>query len=337
VVALVALAYGSYVHSLYGVHPFASASTFALKARSEIPRTWASHSLVGLAFLGGTVTTAAFVAPWLWSWRQIVSFGFAAAILAIALSFAAVDAYLLPTLDGARWQLIAHVAVFACLGLQIVSLTVRRLVRAPDADGFLLACWIAGIFVFAAFANWTTNVRSLVPALPAIAILLLGEARRVVTTQSAQWRLLVPLALGTAIALVVAHADYALARATRAAAEDLAAAAHSWNGPVRFVGTWGFQQYMESRGVRKLERHESWLGPATLLVLPALDVRPDPTTLVVVGTRQYPVSSIASTFSVERGSGFYTSRFGPVPFVFGRAPPEPYVLLKIVRAIPLHR
>jgi dolichyl-phosphate-mannose-protein mannosyltransferase len=338
VVALIALAYRGYVHSLYGVDPFAWASEFSLKTRAG-SGTWVSHTLIGLAFLGGTASTVAFLSPWHWSWRKITDFGVVVLILAIAFS-------LIPTLvthpppasQGERWPQIAHLAVFVCLGLQIAILAARRLVRAPDADGILLVCWIGGIFVFAAYANWTTDARSLLPALPAVAILLLGEARRGPTTQNA-WRLLIPLALGTTIALVVVHADYALARTTRAAAEDLAQAARSWNGPVRFEGNWGFQQYMESGGVRKLDFSEARLDPGTLLVLPPVGSNtpapPDPTTFVVFETRQYPVAGLASTLSPVRGGGFYSDLTGPVPFALGRALPEQYVLLKIVRPITL--
>jgi hypothetical protein len=148
-----------------------------------------------------------------------------------------------------------------------------------------------------------------------------------------------PLSLGTAIALVVVHADYALARTTQAAAEDLAQAARSWNGTARFTGNWGFQQYMESGGIRKLDFNEARLDPGTLLILTPFGSNtsspPDPTTYVVFGTRQYPVAGLASTLSFERGSGFYSDIFGPVPFVFGRALPQQYVLLKIVRPISL--
>jgi len=322
-VALVALAYESYVYSLYGIHPFAVVGAYSLKTRGEISRL--SNILVGLAFLGGTATTAAFVTPWLLSWRQIASFGLAALVLAV-FSFASGVAYPQVTSHGARWLLIAHFVVFVWLGLQIATLAVRRLARAQDSDGVFLACWIAGIFVFAAFANWTTNARSLLPALPAIAILLLGEAQRTAAAKNAERYLLLPIAFGAVIALVVAQADYALARSTWIAAKDLAPVARSWNGPACFIGFWGFQQYMESEGVRKASFPVSTLNPGTLVVHQQSHDAPPDTGVRILERRQYPVSALASTQSLERGSGFYSDVFGPVPFVFGQAPAYQFAL-----------
>jgi hypothetical protein len=333
-VGLVAFAYGIYVNSLYGIHPFSMATSYALARRGQAGGTAISQTLIGLAFLGGSALTVVFLMPWLWTWRQIAGFVAVGGLFAIL-----IVPHPLPESQDERRQLIAHLAVFVCLGVQIAGLVVRRLVRDRSPESLLLALWIAGIFVFSAYANWSTNVRSLVPALPAVAILLLGETRRSATTPDASGHLLVPLGIGVAIALVIVHADYALACTTRSASQDLAEAARSWDGPARFEGTWGFQQYMESEGIRKLNFREARIDPGTLIVKPRSDQiappPPDPTTFVVVETRQYPVAGLASTLSLERGSGFYSDHLGPVPFVFGRTPPEQYVLLKIVRPISL--
>jgi dolichyl-phosphate-mannose-protein mannosyltransferase len=334
--ALIALAFAGYMHSLYGINPFAYSTAYALRSGEE-SGTWLSHTLVGLAFLGGSAVTVAFLMPWLWSGRQIA--GFCAAVLGLAIAFSSFSGlltYPLPSSPMARCGLVAHLAVFVCLGLQIAGLAVRHLVRERSPENFLLALWIAGIFVFSAFANWTTNVRSLVPALPAVAILLLAEARRGEATESHKWRLLTPLAMGGAISLIVAHADYALARASRAAAEDLSSVARDWKGPVRFLGTWGFQHYMESRGVRKFDLFELKLDPGTLVIV-APTGYPFPTipdfAVETIGIHQYTVPSLASTLSMERGSGFYTAFIGQVPFLIERAPPEKYVLWKILQPI----
>ena len=139
--------------------------------------------------------------------------------------------------------------------------------------------------------------------------------------------------------LLVAHADYALARTTRAAAEDLVASARSWNGPVRFRGAWVFSSTWSLAVFASSALTTSSSIPVPLLLLPArganVSFPPDSTSYAVVGTRRYPVAGFASTFSPERGSGFYCDRFAPVPFVFMRGPAEQYFLLEIVRRIPL--
>ena len=38
---------------------------------------------------------------------------------------------------------------------------------------------------------------------------------------------------------------------------------------------------------------------------------------------------LLATMSPETGAGFYSSRWGPLPWVFARIPPEPYVVFRV--------
>jgi len=50
--------------------------------------------------------------------------------------------------------------------------------------------------------------------------------------------------------------------------------------------------------------------------------------------RNFPVLPFLATLSPRLGAGFYVDEWGPLPFAFGRVPPERYVLLEIVREVP---
>ena len=45
-----------------------------------------------------------------------------------------------------------------------------------------------------------------------------------------------------------------------------------------------------------------------------------------------PIESGASTISSGLGAGFYSSYWGPFPFVFGKIPQERYEILRIVKS-----
>src|SRR5690606_20208627 len=199
------------------------------------------RSFLSLSFLGGACALVLLLGPWLWSRRQIAGWAAVATGLALGLGFG--PSFLrtpLPVSPGLRWWLIAHIALFVVAGLQLVWLTARGMLRERSADRLLVGCWIAGILLFASLVNWTTNVRALLPATPAVAIVLAWELRA--RWPAAWWRIGAwPVAAGVLLSLLVAQGDYASARATRAAAEDLAATAESWRGSSRFLGSWGFQ------------------------------------------------------------------------------------------------
>lgn len=321
----------------YGHDPLLAAGAYATDdaSRADGPLL---RSFLGLSFLGGACALVLLLGPWLWSRRQIAGWAAVATGLALALGFG--PSFLrtpLPVSPGLRWWLIAHIALFVVAGLQLVWLTARGMLRERSADRLLVGCWIAGILLFASLVNWTTNVRALLPATPALAIVLAWELRA--RWPAAWWRIGAwPVAAGVLLSLLVAQGDYASARATRAAAEDLAATAESWRGSSRFLGSWGFQEYMSAHGVRKLDFRHDRLDSGALIIVPKFgsnNVRPPAAATRLLDVRHYPVTALAATHDPSRGASFYCSDFGPLPYALAPPGPDTYLLFELIRPLRL--
>ena len=137
------------------------------------------ESLVTLCFIGGSVATLLFYLPLLWSWRAL---GLGVALTAATFLALALGLAWSPTLSKNMsfgqsagtipWLGVGQFAVFAAAGLGLMALAALDLWTRRDAASLLLALWVAGIFVFATFLNWTVNVRSILPLLPAASILI---------------------------------------------------------------------------------------------------------------------------------------------------------------------
>ena len=312
----------------YGVDPLALAGAYSL---GHEPRTFGSvfrGAVVGLAFLGGSYATVAFLAARLASVRTIGIAAIAGGALAIA---AGVSIATYATGRAASLVLLVHFVVFVVAGIGILGLVARRLRAPTDPTSWLLATWIAGIFAFASFFNWTTNVRSLLPAAPAVAVLVADAlARRRVAARSAVAEL-APIAAGIALALVVAHADAGVANAGRRAAVGLADRFGA--APfVRFHGTWGFQYYLEERGLKKLDPAERELPAGALLLVAELAGSPlalPPGAAEIVEEPSEASGGLAATHHPTRGAGWYGSFLGPVPFVLGPPPAARYQVLRL--------
>jgi hypothetical protein len=239
--------------------------------------------------------------------------------------------------------LLVQATVFFIAGLQILTLAASDLMRDRSANGWLLALWVGGVFVFAAFANWTVNARAILPAAPVVAILIwrrvaLRYAKE--TSGFLKRRSIVPLVSSLAIATAVAWGDWQLADNARVAASTLAAKYGSESGTLWFQGAWGFQHYMEEHGGHRTSTGKTVLNPDDILIAPRNNTNvkklPDSRGLFgAVETFSLPVASWVSTMSREAGAGFYTSLWGPLPYVFGPTPPEIYLVQKMKKSVQL--
>ena len=195
---------------------------------------------------------------------------------------------------------------------------------------FLLA-WAGGVGVFAVGLNWSINVRTLVPALPAACVLAVRSLDRAPRATR-------PAAIATALAvlasLAVAQADDASARGNRRAVADLLAW-HAATCPDRrlfYQGHWEFQHYMDQAGVPIVDDAGRSLRPGDL-VAAALDnygVGGTP------GVRYAPahrvradVGRFVATMNWPMTAGFYASAGDVLPFSVGLVPPDPFVILRV--------
>lgn len=108
-------------------------------------------------------------------------------------------------------------------------------------------------------------------------------------------------------------------------------------GTLWFEGHWGFQHYMEARGAQPLDWRRSRLARGDRVAIPIdnANVVALPADAVVHrAVSDVPVLPFLATLSPRLRAGFYLDAWGPLPFAFGRVPPERYVLLEVVREVP---
>jgi len=156
----------------YGLHPIVDVVDYATTVDSPLGASVGHRVAVGLLFFGGCTLGPALLAPGLWSLRE-----FAMVSLVGGLVAALCVRIVAPSTE--HFDLALQQGLFAWIGVHWLALCVRELRSERDAAAVLIVCWIAGVFVFASFTNWTTNGRSILPAVPAIGMLVArGLARR---------------------------------------------------------------------------------------------------------------------------------------------------------------
>jgi 4-amino-4-deoxy-L-arabinose transferase-like glycosyltransferase len=291
-----------------------------------------SKILVVLSFAGGSFLPVLFLAPWLLTKKGLL----AAILLALAVS-------------GAAWRFAspqnlaplhkvvpftpasaAQFGILVACGALVVWLGLSDLAKHQSADACLLAMWILGAFDFAGFVNWTCNVRSLLPIAPAFGILVMRrlEAKPVHGARGWRWALVPALVAAS----LVAWADFALANSARTAASQLAADLKQEMSPIWFQGHWGFQYYMEAQGGRDVDLFKSECLPDDMMITPYnnTDVEFYPQEYMAkLRDLEVPTCRWLSTLQVQAGAGFYSSIWGPMPFVFGPVPPEKYGIWRL--------
>jgi hypothetical protein len=330
IAAAIALLFRAAMIRSYGVDPLALAGAYSLDREPRTLGFLFRSLVVALAFLGGSCATVALLAPWLWARRALALGAVAGSALALT---AGVSIVTYATGRAESAVLFVHFAAFASAGLGLLALLARRFAEARSPATWLLAGWIGGVFVFAGFLNWTTNVRSLLPAAPALAVLVADAlARRGVGFDTPLRR--GALAAAFALALVVAHADAGLADAARRAARELAGR-YAGEPSVRFHGTWGLQYYLDAAGVRKLDPAERELPAGTVLILAEVSGSPltlPPGSAEVLEEPSFAPGGLAATHHPTRGAGWYGSFLGPVPFVLGPPPDTRYHVRRLLRS-----
>lgn len=242
-----------------------------------------------------------------------------------------------------------------------------------DAGSLLLLLWVLGTLLFAAFVNWTINGRSVLPLAPAAGILLVRQLDRrwTPTPDSPRWWLALPLAPAAALGLAVAWADSTLANSARTAARKIRTEFGAAPSTLWFQGHWGFQYYMEQAnptvgppghilsfrfrphwaGDRVFDLEESRLQPGDRLVVPSNNTYCQlPPTDAGPSVEQWQVPSCRwlGTMCKSLRAGFYADNYvasphdpllltvlsGPLPYTFGRVPPDSYQVYVIHTADP---
>lgn len=284
--------------------------------------------LTALAFTGGCLALAGFFAPLLWRPRVLAAYAAGVGLILSALALKEVKWDWYEIASGVpRLSIEIQFVFWAAVGLSVLALAVAEMAHRREANVCLLALWILGTFVFTAFCNWTVNARSILPMAPAVGILIARRLGQGIPAGRAVWSrsLVIGLATGALLSLWVTQADFLLAVAVRRSADQICARYGRETRRLWFQGHWGFQYYMQSFGAVAFDTKRSRLRPGDGLVVPANNTNlmpPDSGNgdLLEVVTVSGP--HWLTTWSPTVGAGFYASTMGPLPFAFGRVPPE---------------
>jgi hypothetical protein len=296
----------------------------------------------GLAFVGGCTGFAALPAIFLLNFRSrliVAAMVAAASIAAARLTGVAIyDGYELtdspfagptPPATGVLIQFLLWVAA----GTAILILAIDDLRAHRDPLALLLILWILGTTVFATYVNWALNGRSILPMIPAVAVVLLRRLNREPGAGRVLPTILVPAAL---LSLAVTYADYCTANANRIAAEQIA---REWSSPpgrpVWFQGHWGFQYYFQAAGGRPWDFESSAGRPGDLLVIPFNNCLTLPPTdfATEVGRLDVEACRWAATMYPFVGAGYYACSFDwrPLPFAFTMVPAERVFIYQLTK------
>ena len=323
-------AYQAWTGALYGRGLLLDAAAYSGAARTLQRAAVSGKTAVGFSFLGGCFASAAFFLPQLWG-RRLLAIGAGAGLLLFAAVFAGwIGPPMLSGPSGTGMAL--QFALFAVAGAGVLALAAADLVEVRDADSLLLCLWLLGTFAFAILFNWTVNGRSLLPGAPAVGILLMRRLDR-----RGRAAPIASLAAGIMLALIVAWSDLSVADGARAAASQIARSFAPASRTLWFEGHWGFQHYMEAAGAVPLDVRHSRLKIGDGVVIPQNNTGRfslAPGAAIPRSVTELAVLPFVATLSHEIGAGFYTDIWGPLPFAFGRVPPERYFLLDVVREVP---
>jgi len=309
--------------SNYGVGVLTGAALLSRQMASFRP-PWFAQFLTGLAFAGGCLFTAIFFQPpRRWRFWIAASIGLVVCLLLFRFSVPLHSAW---AVDQNRGFVQIEGGIFVAIGAGILALAVTDLVQHRDAPSLLLFLWTFGTFSFTTFCNWSITGRTILPMLPAVAILL---ARRLQQGSQARSFFLrgagiIPAAVGS---LLITVADYRQAASARDAAREFQTRFKGESAATWFESHWGFQYYMQRWAARALDAVGSEVHPGDVLILPSNNTAIVPLPLEKISTletAEFSVLPWLSTHGRGTGAAFYSSARGPIPWAIGHVAPETY-------------
>ncbi len=317
--------YQLWTTNLYGRGLLSAAISFTFKENTA-QTGLVAQLLLGLSFAGGCTLPALLFAPMLWSTKKLIA-PFCVAALA-ALSFYLGWIHFASTFTLAHpAEVSLQLGFFVLSGILILILALTDLSQHRDAGALFLTLWVLGTFVFATFVNWTVNARSVLPLVPAVAILI---ARRLESASLSRARAAIALGLCCFLSLWITAGDATFANSARQAADMIHDQTAGQSGTLWFAGHWGFQYYMQLHGTQPYDQKTNLSKPGEILIMPGnnsnlFEVPSDLITHVI----ELPMPRGVTTSNGTSGAGFYSSVWGPLPFAFGPVPPERYSFVRL--------
>jgi hypothetical protein len=290
-----------------------------------------SRIIETLAFSGGCFCVVLPALPLLWGGKGIIA-GVAGAGMAGVLMAMMQKIGHFPVVENGqvKWLFLLQMSLFVVAGAIILALAVADAIRNGTPASILLLLWVAGVMVFVCAVNWTVSGRNILPLVPAAAVLIV---RRLELPQSGGLRgFWWPLGISLAVALMVAWADSRLAGVARQAASHVPSQLAPRFRDIAFEGHWGFQYYMEQFGFEPFRRKPLVLKSDQAIVVPlgntSLFRLPDNLAETNAEYNFLPMQWL-SVQNSHAGAGYYSDGWGPLPYVFGPAAPETYLVVRI--------
>jgi hypothetical protein len=303
----------------------------ALTSMRNLPRNLAAF--LGYQALTGPLLVYALLA----GGRKFA--GIVAALVALG-----VAASLLAGAFGGPSNLVLY-AVPAALGICFILALVSVLVgqasacQRPHADGFSpsspgsdlpLVVWLGAGLVALPYVYM--GAKYLLPGVPAAALLIVRHAARV---RQRRYPLTVALmvALGWICGALIVVGDTTLASSQREAVDRLIAPRVHHGFTVWAGGQWAFLAYAEDAGAQALANTPPLPGPGDIIVVSRLDyygmLLRLPIRLELLNTQ---TDRRCGVFVLNRrlGAGFYSNRFGYLPFAIGCGEVNAYDLYRVL-------
>ena len=280
-----------------------------------------------LAFTGGcgAVTMVWPLLAWPARTRGYGWRGLLAAAAAVALLF-------LPCLDSSAVALRGRLlgALFSFGALASLGVFAGRPLRGHPS-GRLLAAWAALVLVLQLLFYWSVVSRYVVFLLMPIVLAQAAVLEARLAPASLRRTYAAGFVVTLVLSLALARVDYRYAAAQKETA--LLVAQQARGKRIWFTGHWGFQYYMEKAGGIQIDALAGgWQAPrpGDIVVIPAINSRILPLPrrpgaapgMVLACPESIPLRLIQNG-----GAGFYSSKFGFLPYSFANGPLDAFRIL----------
>ncbi len=310
---------------IYGRGLLSDAASYASKEKALDIAAIFPNLVTGLSFTGGCLISTLFLVPLLWNKRIVLAATILIPMAAFGLS--RINFSHLP--ETPWWGYYLQLSIFVAAGVNILVLAGHELWQRRAPDTMLLVLWVMGTFVFAAMVNWSVNGRSILPMAPAVGIVVMRflENNKEKFWQPGFKQMVIPLSCAWLVCMLVTWADYSLAETARNAAREIGRTYGGSAEPPWFQGHWGFQYYMEQNGGIAYDRLKSTIQPGDVMVMPENSSNAFPEIMaqgVTLHVMEFAPLSFLTTMNYNAGAGYYSSAFGPIPFLVDKSLEERY-------------
>jgi 4-amino-4-deoxy-L-arabinose transferase-like glycosyltransferase len=315
-------------YAFYGRGLLSDAASYASKEKALHFADIFPNLVTGLSFTGGGLISVLFFVPQLWNKRM----AFASVIFIPLAAFGLSRLTFSHLPETPWWGYYLQLSVYVAAGVNVLVLAGNDVWQRKDHDAILLVMWIIGTFIFAAIINWSVNGRSILPMAPAAGIIVMRflENQKGKIWHPGYTQLLIPLSCAWLVCMMVTWADFSLAETARTAAREIGRTYGNKAKPLWFQGHWGFQYYMEQNGGIAYDRNKSTINPADIMVIPENNTNAFPE-IMAQGTplqlMLFTPSRFFTTMNYNAGAGYYSSGFGPLPFLIGTGLEENYHII----------